>query len=90
MSIVQGNREGCYICGAVPTERHHIFGGSNRDLSEKYGLTVDLCPYHHRDSKGGAHFNPVLMEMLKKKGREAFEREYELDFEEIFIRGLDR
>ena len=88
-SIVQGIREGCFICGKTPTERHHIYGGSNRDNSEKYGLTVDLCPFHHRDSKNGVHFNPVLMEQLKKRGREAFEREYDLDFEDIFIRGLD-
>lgn len=88
-SIVQGERQGCYICGRAPTEEHHIFGGvADRPLSEKYGLKVNLCPYHHRDSKGGAHFNQTLMEQLKKKGRESFEREYPtLDFERIFIRG---
>lgn len=90
MSIVQGNREGCYICGRTPTEEHHIFGGPSRPLSDKYGLTVNLCPYHHRDSKGGVHFNPVLMDMLKQKGREAFEREYPLiKFEDVFVRGVD-
>lgn len=87
-SIVQGERPGCYVCGRTPTERHHIFGGASRDISEYFGLVVDLCPYHHRDSKGGAHFNPALMKMLKQKGREAFERENPgLDFEAIFIRG---
>jgi len=88
-SIVQGERQGCYICGRTPTECHHIFGGvGNRDLSDDYGLTVDLCAFHHRDHKDGVHFNPVLMNTIKKKGREAFEREYpELDFETIFIRG---
>lgn len=90
-SIVQGKRDGCFVCGREPTEEHHIFGGvANRPLSDKYGLTVNLCQYHHRDAKGGVHFNPILMAQLKEKGREAFEREYPtLEFERIFIQGLD-
>ena len=90
-SIVQGRREGCFICGRTPTERHHIFGGvANRPLSEKYGLVVDLCEYHHRDSKGGVHFNADLMRLIKSKGQEAFERTYpDLDFIEIFRGGID-
>lgn len=46
----------CYLCGKVgPTERHHVFGGSYRQLSEEYGCVVDLCPACHRhihSSKG--------------------------------------
>lgn len=37
----------CWLCGANgssdPLDRHHIFQGKNRQLSEKYGLTVYLC-----------------------------------------------
>lgn len=35
----------CWLCGRTDTalDRHHIFGGSNRRKSEKYGLVVDLC-----------------------------------------------
>lgn len=40
-------RRKCWLCGATgypePLDRHHIFGGSNRKKSEKYGLVVDLC-----------------------------------------------
>lgn len=90
-SIIQKDKEGCFVCGRTPTEEHHVFGGANRDLSTKYKLTVQLCPFHHRDSKGGAHFNKKLMDKLHEEGRIAFEREYpNLDFEKIFIRGLDR
>lgn len=28
-------------------ERHHIFGGSNRKKSEKYGFVIPLSPYIH-------------------------------------------
>ena len=31
----------CWLCGKVgAVERHHIFGGSNRDKSERDGLVV--------------------------------------------------
>ena len=34
-------------------EEHHIFfGTANRKLSEKDGLKVWLCQYHHRGTKG--------------------------------------
>lgn len=40
----------CFLCGrngaADPLDRHHAFGGANRNKSEKYGLVVLLC--HHR------------------------------------------
>lgn len=41
------NERRCWLCGANgsgdPLDRHHIFQGKNRALSEKYGLTVYLC-----------------------------------------------
>lgn len=90
-SIVQGNREGCFVCGRTATDRHHIFfGTANREMSEKYKLTVNLCHYHHEHPMGGVHFNPELNELLRQKAREAFEREYpDLDFEKIFVQGVD-
>ena len=48
-SILQQDKERCYLCGGVPTfydplDKHHIFGGALRNKSERYGLTVYL---HH-------------------------------------------
>ena len=41
------NERTCWRCGANgafdPLDRHHIFRGKNRRLSEKYGLVVYLC-----------------------------------------------
>lgn len=47
-SIIQTDRETCYICGASTTIRHHIIHGTGfRQLSEDEGLWVYLCNLHH-------------------------------------------
>lgn len=49
-SIMQSRDKRCYFCGrtglADPLDSHHIYGGPNRNNSEKYGLKVYLC--HHQ------------------------------------------
>lgn len=78
-SIIRGNRKGtCFLCSrlCLQTEEHHIFGGKNRKLSERYGLKVYLCPYCHRDNKGGVHGNAGKMEHLQRIGQAAFERNH--------------
>ena len=69
-SIVENEpAEQCFMCGARgQLERHHIFGAANRDWSEKYGLTVHLCPYCHRDNKEGVHNNARKMRRLQEAG----------------------
>lgn len=86
-SIIRNNRKGvCYICSrVVPTEEHHIFGGPNRKLSERYGLKVYLCPYCHRDNKNGAHGRREVADHLHRIGQAAFERNHTREeFMEIF------
>ena len=64
---------------------HHIFGGSNRKKSEKYGLTVRLCPECHILGKHSVHLNSKTMTSLKETGQEAFEAVYpDLDFRTVF------
>lgn len=50
-SIISGDRKRhCYICGRnCTTQVHHMIPGSYRGMSEKYGLTVNLCPQCHRE-----------------------------------------
>ena len=48
-SIIQVNKDRCYLCGRPampldPLDKHHVFFGPLRRKSEKYGLTVYL---HH-------------------------------------------
>lgn len=64
----------CYRCGrAGKTEKHHIFGGANRKLSEKYGLTVHLCHECHNEPPNGAHFSKETADWLHRIGQQAFE-----------------
>lgn len=66
----------CFICGReCHTERHHIFGGSNRKKSEKYGLVVDLCHTCHNEPPDGVHFNKDRMQALHEYGQRKAMRE---------------
>lgn len=71
----------CYACGCYASHgylhEHHIFGGPNRKLSEKYGLKVHLCYVCHEDNVRGIHGqNKELRERLQKEGQQAFERKH--------------
>lgn len=53
-----------------PLDRHHIFGGANRPISEKYGLVVYLCRYRcHTGGRGAVHNNARTMQMLHEYGQ---------------------
>lgn len=47
-------------------ERHHVFGGSRRKLSEKYGLTVYLNHFMHNEPPDGVHFNLYHEQILQE------------------------
>lgn len=74
-SIMQTDKTRCYICGGRATEEHHIFHGSNRQNSEKYGLKVYLCPRCHRTSNTAVHGKDghMMDEVLKKAAQKTFE-----------------
>ena len=64
----------CFLCGrngnGDPLERHHIFGGANRKLSEKYGLVVWLCGSRcHREGRYSAHQNGLVADYLHRMGQ---------------------
>lgn len=75
-SIIQDEKE-CWVCGRKgDLHRHHIFEGRNRQMSEKYGLTVWLCPEHHNMSGRGVHYNKDLDLRLKQEAQEVFEAKF--------------
>lgn len=64
----------CWLCGrngsADPLDKHHIFGGSRRSKSEKYGLTVYLCHHDcHIFGEHAVHNNPDTMQALHEYGQ---------------------
>lgn len=75
-SIISKEKK-CYMCGSVRwLELHHIFGGSNRKKSTKYGLVVYLCHSCHNEPPLGVHFNKKRMNWLREKGQLAFMQHY--------------
>lgn len=78
-SIMQKDKF-CYLCKATCGEhldRHHIFPGSLRNSSEKYGLWVYLCHDKcHENGKYAAHKCVETQQKLKKEAQEAAMKEY--------------
>ena len=69
----------CWLCGKVgAVERHHIFGGSNRDKSERDGRVVLLCgDTCHRNGPRAAHQCAETALELKKYGERKWMYEHE-------------
>lgn len=64
----------CFLCGRNGNgdrlERHHIFGGARRQLSEQYGLVVWLCGDRcHRNGQYSAHRNAEVADYLHRYGQ---------------------
>ena len=61
----------CWLCGRNGSgdalELHHVFPGSLRKKSEKYGLVVPLCGSRcHRNGKNSAHKSQETQLRLKQ------------------------
>ena len=66
----------CVICGNNATERHHVFGGANRKLSERYDLVIWVCAECHRGTHGiHGKYGKARAERVKRWGQEKFEIE---------------
>lgn len=63
-SIIPNDRKRhCYICGRnCTTQIHHMIPGSYRQMSEAYGLKVNLCPECH----GRLHDKSVRYREMKQ------------------------
>ena len=81
-SILQNEKE-CWFCKTTEyLEVHHcISGWANRDLSEKYGLKIYLCHFHHTM----VHHNREEELKVKRFAQEVFEETHSReDFRQIF------
>ena len=75
-SILQTEKE-CYITGSISQlHKHHIYGGSRRKTSDKWGCWVWLRADWHNLSDYGVHFNKDLDTRLKRECQERFEKLY--------------
>lgn len=70
-SIIQQDRDTCYLCGrhrssGNPLDEHHVYFGSLRKTSEKYGLKVYLCSVRcHNFGPDSVHMNAERCRMLQ-------------------------
>lgn len=72
-SIIQSSKE-CYVSGAeYGLNEHHVFKGSRRKLSEKYGLKVWLRSDIHRLMHDHNQPYETLENDLKAIAQQAFE-----------------
>lgn len=73
-SIIPGGDENeCFLCHRWgPEHRHHCLHGPDRNMAEKYGLTVRLCFDCHRvlHDEGEHDWE------LKQVAQRAFEKKY--------------
>ncbi len=72
-SRIQKKDGTCYLCRILEDnderqqylEKHHVFGGPRRDISEREGLFVWLCYEHHRGNNS-VHMKAELSERVKR------------------------
>lgn len=75
-SVFTTDMDHCFFTGTNRVERHHIFGGSNRARSEKYGFVIPLAPNLHPN---GVHAGPdskLIDTRLKQMAQEYYETHY--------------
>lgn len=82
----------CYLCqlfydrsNTNGLHTHHCLEGTGRrKMSDKYGLTVKLCPMHHNASNEGVHFNKENDLIIKRMAQKYYEEN--IGSREDFIR----
>ena len=74
-SVMIDNLEYCYFCRKPREAIHHVFPGSRRKASERYGYTVPLCNGCHTLDNDSVHMAPNRGKdlLLKKKAQWHFE-----------------
>lgn len=76
-SIMQSEKE-CYITHSTTgLHKHHIYGGANRNKSEKWGCWVYLRHEWHNTSNLGVHCGNTALDLeLKQLCQMQFEKIY--------------
>lgn len=80
-SILHEKDGTCYLCAKLRgnyrkhpvVHKHHIYPGVLRQVSEREGFTVYLCPEHHNMSPESVHQNHELMELIQKDCQRRYE-----------------
>lgn len=76
----------CIFTGSSQVERHHIFGGSSRKASERYGYVVPLRPDLHPNGVFAGKHAKRIDTYLKQMAQRDFEKKHGTreDFRKVF------
>lgn len=87
-SAFTDDMDSCFFTGKNVVERHHIFGGSNRKNSEKYGYVLPLSPEKHPNGVFAGKDAHEIDLQIKMMAQEHFEENHGTreDFRRIFGR----
>ena len=77
-SIVQTDLDYCFYCQGNPTDTHHIFGASNRKLSDEDGLVIRVCRNCHNKLHNGPG-SADLSRKLRQLAQTKWEANYKCD-----------
>lgn len=77
-SVLTDDMGHCMITGAPYPHIHHIFPGSRRRLSDRYGFVVPLAPDLHNMSDQSVHMRPN--EGLDLKLKQMAQTYYEIHY----------
>ena len=86
-SVFTDDMDSCIFTGSPYIERHHIFGGSSRNASEKYGFVVPLrYDLHPNGARADRRYAKQIDTHLKEMAQTYFEEHFgsREDFRAIF------
>lgn len=71
----------CYLCAKLHgnyrkypvVHKHHVYPGALRQISEREGFTVYLCPDCHNMSQESVHGDHKLMELIQRDCQRKYE-----------------
>lgn len=75
-SVFTDDMDHCIFTEYAPVERHHIFGGNNRNRSEKYGFVVPLRPDLHPNGVHAGKEARKIDGYLKIMAQQYYEEHY--------------
>lgn len=75
-SVFTDDMEHCFYTGNAPVERHHIFGGSRKEASERRGFIVPLSPQFHPNGAHVCQAAAIIDDCLKKMAQKYYEEHY--------------
>lgn len=75
-SVLTDDLGHCIITGDYNVAIHHVFNGSDKKMSEKYGFLVPICPDWHNMTPYSVHMDQQFDLCLKRQAQEYYESHY--------------